>query len=42
MTKEKIQATGSYDGTTEEYSLSISSGALVVILTAQMWDDSSP
>ena len=30
MTKEKIQATGSYDETTEEYSLSIGSGGLIV------------
>lgn len=30
MTKEKIQATGSFDGITEEYSLSVGSGGLVV------------
>jgi hypothetical protein len=39
MTKEKIQATGSYDGATEEYSLSISSGALVVSFDFLKEDD---
>jgi hypothetical protein len=39
MTKEKIQATGSYDGATNEYILSISCGALVVSFDFLKEDD---
>lgn len=39
MTKERIQATGSYDGTTEEYSLSLGSGGLIVSFDFLKEDD---
>ena len=39
MTKDKVQATGSYDGTTEEYTLSLCSGGLVVSFDFLKEDD---
>lgn len=39
MNKDKIQATGSYDGTTDEYSFSLTSGGLIVSFDFLKEDD---